>query len=95
MGALTEGAGASQLWTDKSGGGSLTVTQSDSQTEIAYDMFFDEYPCQAKIRYEAVWEMSGEAGMPVVGDYFALMMDGMVGPLFEKGLSMLRQSVEK
>jgi len=65
-------------------------------------MFFDEYPCQAKMSYEAdgpktrvVWEMSGETGMPVVGGYFALMMDGMVGPLFEEGLSMLRQSVEK
>jgi hypothetical protein len=102
LGAITTGVGASQSWTDKSGGGSLTVTQSDSQTGIAYDLFFDEYPCQAKMSYEAVgpktrvdWEMSGEAGMPVVGGYFALMMDGMVGPMFEEGLSMLKQAVEK
>jgi len=27
LGALTEGVGTSQSWTDKSGGGSLTVTQ--------------------------------------------------------------------
>ncbi len=102
LGTITEGVGASQSWTDKTGGGSLTITQSDSQAGIAYDLFFDEYPCQAQMSYEAdgpktrvVWEMSGEAGMPVVGGYFALMMDGMVGPMFEEGLSMLKQAVEK
>ena len=64
--------------------------------------FDDTYKCRAAIRYypadyttEVKWIMKGNMDMPVFGGYFALMMDSMVGPMFDRGLAKLKQVVEK
>ena len=41
------------------------------------------------------WEMSGDAGMNVIGRYFGVLMDNMVGPMFESGLEKLKSAAEK
>lgn len=103
-GEKTKGVGASQSWVGNSGDGALTFTK-DSQTQgIEYDLVFDggTYVCQSAMLYspledgetQVTWTMTGDMGTPVVGGYFALMMDSMVGEMFDKGLSNLKNTVE-
>lgn len=40
------------------------------------------------------WSLSGSADYPI-GRYFGLMMDGMLGPSFEEGMSKLKLQCEK
>jgi hypothetical protein len=101
-GDVTSGVGASQIWTGTSGSGELTLTHCDENTGVEYDMSFDEgeYPSTGKIVYtstatgtDVTWVMDGEA-TGVLGKYFGLMMDRMVGPMFEQGLDNLKAAVE-
>jgi len=104
QGEKTKGIGASQSWVGDSGDGALTFTK-DSPTEgIEYDLFFDDgaYVSQSAMVYDPLedgetkvtWTMSGDIGAPVIGGYFALMMNAMVGEMFDKGLSNLKNTVE-
>ena len=103
-GEKTRGVGASQSWVGESGGGALTFTK-DSPTEgIEYDLVFDDgtYVCRSAMTYDPLqdggtrvtWTMEGDMGAPVIGGYFALMMDPMVGGTFDRGLSNLKKRVE-
>ena len=103
-GHITSGVGAHQSWSGKSGSGELTLTKSDPDIGIEYKLLFNEkkYKCESSIKYknhtnstEVVWNMNGYANMPVLGGYFALLMDSMVGPMFEKGLHRLKRVVEQ
>ena len=53
-----------------------------------------EYRPLSEQSTEVRWTMTGEIDMPVVGAYFALMMDAMVGQMFEQGLGELKKRVE-
>jgi len=101
LGKKTSGVGASQTWTSKDGAGSLEFTASDSDKGVEYDMTFAKWTSKGSIRYEKVgdstkvtWSMEGDVGMPLIGGYFALLMPGMIGPQFERGLSKLKTVVE-
>lgn len=103
-GEKTTGVGASQSWKGKDGSGELKFTKSDPKTGIEYDMFFDEgkYKCKSDMKYnstgsttEVIWTMSGNAEIPVLGGYFALLVTDGTGPMFEKGLANLKTVVEK
>jgi hypothetical protein len=70
---------------------------------VVYDMSFDggKYVSTGAIRYEVgdggtrvTWEMIGEND-GVIGRYFGLMMESMVGPSFEQGLSRLKHAAER
>lgn len=104
LGSTTKGVGASQSWAGDSGSGELTFTKSDPDSGIAYDMIFDDlYESKAEVTYHAEsdgsthveWVMTGDTGTPVIGGYFALMMDSMVGPMFENGLKKLKTAAER
>lgn len=104
QGTTTSGAGAQQSWTGDSGSGELTITQSSPDTGIRYDLSFDEgaFQSEAALLYSpegaatrVTWQMSGDAGMNIVGRYFGVMMDRMVGPMFESGLEKLKATAEK
>ena len=105
IGEKSTGVGASQSWTGKDGDGRLVFVKSDEDKGVGYDLFFmgDENKCYAEMIYndagdnsvEVEWNMVGNINIPVVGGYFALMMDRMVGPMFEKGLSNLKTVAEK
>ncbi len=103
-GEKTKGIGATQSWVGDSGDGALTITRDTPTEGIQYDLLFDggTYVCQGAIIYDPLedgetrvtWTMSGDMGAPVIGGYFAIMMDSMVGEMFDKGLSNLKNSVE-
>lgn len=99
----TRGLGARQSWTGDSGTGELIFTKSDPGSGIAYDMVFDgKYKSKGAVTYHTEgdgsthveWVMSGDTGTPIVGGYFALLMDPMVGPMFERGLEKLKAAAE-
>ncbi len=97
------GVGAKGTWTSESSGkGSQTITRStpSSLVEIALD-FGDQGKGTAEYQLkpqgdalDVTWSMQGDVGFSLVGRYFALGMDGMLGPYFEKGLAKLKQVTE-
>ena len=102
FGERTTGVGASQTWVGDSGDGELTFTASDPQRGVEYAMAFDggKYPSTGALRYEPLpdgtrvtWVMDGESN-GIVGRWFGLFMDGMVGPMFESGLTKLKATSE-
>ena len=101
-GAITSGVGASQAWTSDSGNGELTFTACDVSNGVEYDMAFnvDQYLSTASLTYnttatgtDVTWAMDGEVS-GIVGKYFGVLMDGMVGPMFETGLNDLKTAAE-
>lgn len=104
LGEKTTGVGASQSWVGDGGDGELTFTASSPSEGVEYDLFFDDGAFQsvAAIKYEPLseqstevrWSMEGDIDTPVIGGYFALMMDAMVGQMFEQGLGDLKRRVE-
>jgi len=101
-GDVVAGVGARQFWTSKDGSGTLTFTMCDVSSGIEYDMAFniDKYISKGKLIYtatatgtEVTWQMDGDVS-GVSGKYFGYMMDSMVGPMFEKGLSKLKAATE-
>lgn len=106
LGERTAGVGAKQSWVGEGGSGNLTFTSSDPTRGIAYDLEFCNggEPCPARSAMEwtasgsgvdVTWTMSGDMDFPIVGGYFALLADSMIGPMFERGLERLEQAAEK
>lgn len=107
-GSVTTGVGANQSWTSKSGNGQLTFIDSDPKRGVTYNVLFDgQFKSVSKVYYEILntgeasstqvtWSLTGGEDAPkVIGGYFALAMDGMVGPFYERGLAKLRNAVEQ
>ncbi len=102
-GETTSGVGAHQDWIGESGSGELTFTEWSPQRGVVYDMSFEEgeYESVGRILYEAseggtliTWSMDGDSGMNLIGRWFGLFMDGMVGKDFQNGLDKLKLVVE-
>lgn len=103
LGEKTRGVGASQSWKGDSGEGALTFTKADPASGVAYDMSMNEgkYKSTGAVSWskegsgtKVTWSMQGDVPMPVLGGYFALMMDSMVGGMFEEGLETLKARAE-
>jgi len=104
-GEETKGVGASQYWVGDSGTGSLTFTKDSPEEGVEYDLTFDggAYECKSAMKYnplsgnetKVTWTMAGDMGQSIVGGYLVLMMDSMVGGMFDKGLSNLKNKVEQ
>lgn len=103
-GAKTHGVGAQQSWTGDSGNGALIFTDSAPETGVRYDLSFDDgaFESRGAVLYHpqgsntrVTWQMTGDAGMNIVKRYFGVMMDRMVGPMFDSGLQKLKEKVEK
>jgi len=105
LGEKTSGVGASQSWVGESGTGALTITESSPDKGVEYDLLFDggTYECVGSMKYDRLpdgdtkvtWVMSGDMGKSLASGYFALLMDTMVGNMFEKGLKNLKRVAEK
>ncbi len=104
FGDLTTGVGAHQSWAGDSGGGELTFTRTNPASGIGYDMSFEEgkHPSQGTMAYKATgdstevtWTMIGDNGANPFNRVFGLMMDPMIGPMFEDGLNRLKLIAEK
>ncbi len=98
--------GKDAVWTwsgTKSGNGKLKITGADPKTGIVYDLHFDEYPvskCELSLKpveggIEVSMKNVGNVGNSPISRYFGLMMDGMMGKEFEKGLEKLKATAEK
>ena len=103
LGAITAGVGAHQSWSGDSGSGELTFTASDPASGVQYDLSFDDgkFLCVSAVRYidragatKVTWSMRGDVGNNLLGRYFALFSDSLVGPMFTRGLEKLKASVE-
>ena len=103
IGDVHQGVGASQSWLGNSGGGNLTFTESSVEKGVLYDMSFDGDPTvyQAGLSYQEKgskilvrWTMTGEMKPIIIGNYFALLMDSLVGDSFVTGLEKLKEISE-
>ena len=105
IGERTTGIGASQSWTDKHGGGSLTFTSWSPEKGIEYDLFFQggKYKSKSAIKYDTSsqtrtrvhWTLEGDMSMPIIGGYFALFMKHSIGKMFQDSLNQLKTIVEQ
>jgi hypothetical protein len=103
LGKKKSGVGASQSWSGKDGNGTLIFTKSSKKEGIDYDLSFNDgaYKCSAFIHYRDIgagthvtWTMTGDMAVPVIGGYFSMTMDSMAGPMFQRGLTRLKNVVE-
>lgn len=103
IGNIHKGVGASQSWLGNSGGGNLTFTKSSIEKGVVYDMSFEGDPTiyQAGLSYQTkgnktlvTWTMIGEMKPIIIGNYFALLMDSLVGDSFVAGLEKLKEISE-
>lgn len=105
IGEKTTGIGASQNWTDKHGGGSLTFTSWSPEKGIEYDLVFDggkfksksaiQYDTSSTTRTRVDWTLNGDMEMPIIGGYMALFFKYFIGDMFQQGLDELKIIVEK
>ena len=101
-GPTTKGKGATYSWTsENSGAGTLTIEESLPPTKIRNALNFQgqgsgtgiwTFEPKGKTTH-VTWAMEGKAD-GLVGRYFGLFIDGMVGPSFEAGLSSLKKVAE-
>lgn len=104
-GGKTSGIGASQSWSGKGGEGRLTLTSSSPASGIKYDLSFDngKHECKSAMIYKPMedgqtkvtWVVEGDMNKPIIGGYYALIMETMTGPVFERGLKKLKKQVEE
>ncbi len=99
------GAGSKRCWESedpKVGKGCLTIVESRPSEYIATELVFDqEGNGNGEWKFEAteegtkvVWAMHMDMGNNPIGKFFGLMMDGMIGPMFEEGLISLKGVAE-
>jgi len=93
-----EGVGAVSKWTVDSDDGMMKITKSDPMTGIHYDLSFDhgKMNSSGSLTFESVdggtkviWKNGGDASL-----LFKPMLDGMIGPDFEKGLNKMKSMIE-
>lgn len=104
IGDIKSGKGAHQSWQGQSGSGRLTFTESSVLSGIVYDMSYDgdSTVYQAGLSYETIesnrtlvtWYMTGEMQPLIIGNYFAQVMDALVGDSFKAGLDKLKEVAE-
>ncbi len=103
FGEKTSGVGASQSWVGEDGQGSLRFTMWQPSRGIEYDLDLSGggSTCRSAMRYHATedntrvtWILKGDLRMPLIGGYQAIMMDSLVGEMFERGLGKLKKTVE-
>ena len=104
IGDTQAGVGAHQSWVGQSGAGQLTFTESSVNTGIVYDMSFegDSTIYEAGMSYQesgsktlVTWYMTGEMEPIIIGNYFAQIMDALMGDSFTLGLERLKEVSEK
>lgn len=103
-GEVTVGVGATSSWTsEKSGNGTQKIIESIPPKSTKTHLDFGKMGTatgyftfeEAEGGIKATNGFYGDNGMKIISRYFGLMMDGMVGPFFEKGLAQLKTIAEK
>lgn len=104
VGSIAQGVGASQSWMGESGGGRLEFIESVQDKRISYNIWFGstDQPAISTMTFEQVtankirvhWAIEGDMQMPIVGFIMAMLMDSLVGPSFDTGLTNLKREAE-
>jgi hypothetical protein len=99
------GVGATTSWTsEKSGDGTMKITKSDPETGVWYDISFDggETWSKGSFEYEKTetgtklsWNWSHDFGANILFRYMVLTMQGMMEDTWDKGLTGIKEIVEK
>ncbi|MEQ8711720.1 MAG: SRPBCC family protein [Cyclobacteriaceae bacterium] len=101
----SSGVGAKMSWTSDHpdvGNGSQEIIESVANQKVTTVLLFDDFaPSYASFIIEpsgngstVTWTFDGDMGSNPIGRYFGLLMDGMLGPQYEEGLSNLKNMVE-
>ena len=103
FGDKTKGEGATYDWTsENSGDGTITILKSVPHTSIENALDFKSQGkgtgswtfAESGDQVKVTWSMKGDAGSNIVGRYFGLVIDSMVGSQFEAGLADLKKISE-
>ncbi|MEM7195175.1 MAG: SRPBCC family protein [Pseudomonadota bacterium] len=100
-----EGVGAKMSWTSEHpqvGNGSQEIVESVANKFVRTRLDFAEQGgaeatfsiAESGTGSDVTWAFESEWGFNLVGRYIGLMLDGMVGDMYDKGLSKLKQLVE-
>ncbi len=104
LGDIHSGAGASQSWVGSSGSGHLTFIESSLSGGVVYKMTFDGDSTVYKAGFsyqqqgentQVTWFMTGKMEPIIIGNYFALLMDSLIGDSFVQGLELLKTVSER
>ena len=99
------GIGAKMSWSGNAevGTGSQEILESTSPSHIKVRLTFGDFGGDFVATYalttegqgtKVVWSFDADYGSSVVGRYFGLLSDSMLGPDYEKGLGRLKAFVE-
>ena len=99
-----EGVGATMKWNGKKlGDGELTITESNPQIAVRYDMTSNEGAMTSRGGFlfkmagpgtKLVWVRDGELGSNPIHRYMGLLMERLIGPDFDEGLKKLKRKIE-
>ena len=99
------GQGAKWAWKSKSEGtGQMEFNRVEPNKRVEYSLLFPEFNMRSAGAFtleaapagtKVTWTNGGDVGSNPLKHYLAWMMDGMVGPDFEKGLAGLKALAEK
>ena len=104
LGDVTCGLGAHQSWAGGNGRGELTLTRCDPAWGVGFDLILDERGrravstmCYADAAggVEVTWQLAGDNGFNPLGRVAGLLMDMVVGPMFDEGLARLKLVAEE
>lgn len=100
------GKGAMMMWKSENpavGAGSQQIIESEPDKRIRLKLFFADFNSENYAQFllepegdgtRLTWSYDTTFGGNILGRYFGLMLDGMVGPDYERGLANLKQYVE-
>ncbi|MGQ0587568.1 MAG: SRPBCC family protein [Gammaproteobacteria bacterium] len=99
------GTGARMSWSGNAevGTGSQEILESTAPSLIRLRLTFGDFPGEFQSSYalaaegagtRATWSFDADYGSSIMGRYFGLMSDSMLGPDYEKGLARLKALVE-
>jgi hypothetical protein len=100
-----DGVGQTLNWESDNprvGKGSMTIVAIDPAKRVDMEIAFDtEGTAMSSVIVEpagagtrAIWSFDSDLGLNPIARYFGMMMDGMVGPDYEKGLARLKAVAE-
>lgn len=100
------GVGAKMSWSGNAevGTGSQEIVESTPHSHIKVRLGFGDFPGTFSATYalreegagtRVIWAFDGDYGGSIMGRYFGLLSDTMIGPDYEKGLARLKTFVEQ
>lgn len=97
--------GMTSSWqSEQEGSGEMKIIALTPNQNVTYSLYFPDFDMgstgelqltENDMSTTVTWVDYGDVGANPINHYFALMMDSMIGPDFEKGLANLKNRVEQ